>query len=243
MAVPPERSSQARRVVVEGFTILCSILLAFGIEAWWARQQERAEEQIILQSLEREFQAHAQTLAWLSARREALLSAADVFLQGRTDEFPGVSRTDSLLYAVLFSPSFRSGDGARLAVISSGKLDLIEDETLRGLIAGWGEWVQGLAEHDLTMRSFVLETMHPLLDEHGVPYARAVATRRGSPGEQMAPANTEIAYRRLLADIRFENHVANRRDWGIAQRNLTDSLSTNADSILARISRSLEADR
>ena len=32
------------RVIVEGAVIVVSILLAFGIDAWWEGRQERAEE-------------------------------------------------------------------------------------------------------------------------------------------------------------------------------------------------------
>ncbi len=36
------------RVFVEGVVIVASILLAFGIQAWWEETQERVEEQEIL---------------------------------------------------------------------------------------------------------------------------------------------------------------------------------------------------
>ena len=43
------------RVFVEGVVIVASILLAFGIEAWWDGVQERAEEQLTLRALRVEF--------------------------------------------------------------------------------------------------------------------------------------------------------------------------------------------
>ena len=49
------RQMQWPRFLLEGVVIVGSILLAFGIEAWWAERQERAEEQRLLQNLHEEF--------------------------------------------------------------------------------------------------------------------------------------------------------------------------------------------
>ena len=43
---------------MEGVVIVGSILLAFGIEAWWDGMQERAEEQVVLLALQEEFTAN-----------------------------------------------------------------------------------------------------------------------------------------------------------------------------------------
>ena len=43
------------RVAIEGLVIVSSILLAFGIDAWWDERQEHREEQQILQDLQEEF--------------------------------------------------------------------------------------------------------------------------------------------------------------------------------------------
>ena len=42
------------RVFVEGVVIVGSILMACGIEAWWAESKERAEEQNLLTALHSE---------------------------------------------------------------------------------------------------------------------------------------------------------------------------------------------
>ena len=43
------------RVFLEGAVIVASILLAFGIEAWWDGRQERAEERDALEALAADF--------------------------------------------------------------------------------------------------------------------------------------------------------------------------------------------
>ena len=51
------------RVFVEGVVIVGSILLAFGIDAWWDGSKERADELDYLRALRSEFQAAAVELA------------------------------------------------------------------------------------------------------------------------------------------------------------------------------------
>ncbi len=47
---------QWKRISAEGAAIVVSILLAFTIEAWWEKYQDRSEEQGILLGLKSEFE-------------------------------------------------------------------------------------------------------------------------------------------------------------------------------------------
>ena len=57
MATDPSPSEPIRwrRVVLEGFVIVSSILLALGAEALWQERNDRAEEQVVLTALHTEF--------------------------------------------------------------------------------------------------------------------------------------------------------------------------------------------
>ncbi len=59
------------RVFVEGVVIVASILLAFGIEAWWDGVQDRAEEHEILLGLRVEFVDHRSKIVRIGDRWEA----------------------------------------------------------------------------------------------------------------------------------------------------------------------------
>ncbi len=52
------------RVFVEGVVIVASILLAFGIEAWWEGVQERQEEQEALRGLASDFAINIALRVW-----------------------------------------------------------------------------------------------------------------------------------------------------------------------------------
>lgn len=50
------------RILVEGVVIVLSILLAFGIDAWWDDVQQQAAEQEALRGLETDFAANLEAL-------------------------------------------------------------------------------------------------------------------------------------------------------------------------------------
>jgi hypothetical protein len=50
------------RIIAEGAAIVVSILLAFGIQAWWEGRQERRVELDILSGLRSDFEANREQL-------------------------------------------------------------------------------------------------------------------------------------------------------------------------------------
>ncbi len=54
---------QLARLAVEALAIIGSILVPFGIDAWWERRKDRAAEHDLLASLNEEFRANLETLS------------------------------------------------------------------------------------------------------------------------------------------------------------------------------------
>ena len=63
------------RVFVEGVVIVGSILLAFGIEAWWDDHQDRAEEQRIFVGLKSEFEQNLGLIEIELSYRNAVINS------------------------------------------------------------------------------------------------------------------------------------------------------------------------
>jgi hypothetical protein len=67
------------RLLVES-GIIISILMAFGIDAWWASRAERAREHAALAGIERDFQAHSEIIRLNIERQEARIEATERLL-------------------------------------------------------------------------------------------------------------------------------------------------------------------
>jgi len=128
-----------KRISAEGIAIVVSILLAFGIQAWWESRQNQAKEVEILAGLELEFEDQ---VVILEERRQSIQTAlAEVgeFLAAAQRGF--WIETDGLiddgLIALLETSTIDLGQGVHDSLISSGRLELLANKRLRNALADW----------------------------------------------------------------------------------------------------------
>lgn len=149
--------SSLRRFVAEGVVIVASILLAFGIDAWWADVQDQEAEALILRALATEFR---ENLAELRAVHEVharygqeLEELVDLMVSQPDGTTLRVG--DSQLRPLI---SFRTADpatGTLSTLLASGRIDLIRNEELQQALAGWPAVVEDVAEDERLVRDFV----------------------------------------------------------------------------------------
>ncbi len=142
---------------MEGAVIVGSILLAFGIEAWWAGVQEREEEGLVLQALQTEFAENLSDLRSVHEVHERYASELGelVGLMGSAGDGATLVVPDSLLRALV---SFRTADpatGTLNTLLASGRIDLIRDGDLQKALAGWPASLEDTAEDEALVRDFV----------------------------------------------------------------------------------------
>lgn len=107
------------RWVREGLVIVVSILLAFGIDAWWDDRGRAEEERTLITDLEVEFQANLQTLDSLVARHKRFPVLIAALGSTSPDEIAAIP-PDSAQW-------FPGRDGVRIHVRPAGR------------DAGWGD--------------------------------------------------------------------------------------------------------
>ena len=65
------------RIFAEGLAIVVSILLAFGIQAWWEERQERAVEKALLTGLVEDLRLDSADYAGFAAVHRDRMAGAD----------------------------------------------------------------------------------------------------------------------------------------------------------------------
>jgi len=210
----PRRSSIPwARLVAESAVIVLSILLAFGIDAWWDEKQDAAEAHEILLSLREEFLAHRSALAEAKETQQAYSLSIDRLLQAtRSTDVPPVATMDTLLRHATWSSTWHPGSGARDALIASGRLQLIDNMELRTQLAAWQGVIDELRDNELVVRQIIVTMFNPYLGRRGV-IPRVKAVRKEWPAPLMSENEAERAYRDILADPEFEGMLANRYAW------------------------------
>lgn len=149
-----------REVVV----VVLSILIAFGLDAWWDETLERRDERELLTNLVREFRDNESRLTVRLANHQQLAAAADE-LAGRLSSARGrrTAVPDSLLLSLLITPTFDPTLGTLEEAQSSGRTRLIRNAELRARLGAWtGLWRDAREEERLAWE-LVQDQMYPVI--------------------------------------------------------------------------------
>lgn len=153
------------RVFVEGVVIVGSILLAFGIDAFWDEWQGRRQERALLRGLADEFENNRGSLDYLIALHERIDSAAIGILDLIADASDGqlVLVPDSMLAMVAVGGTYQPPQGVLQSAISSGDLSLIRGRDVQVALSEWPREVEEAVEEEERELEFVNATLVPFL--------------------------------------------------------------------------------
>ena len=138
------------RVFIEGVVIVGSILLAFGIDAWWDEGQERRGEQEVLTSLQAEFEENVDLLdAWIGIHHRVDV-ATERFLDllSEMPEGQRVSVPDSIVAQAIRGPTYQPIRASLDAALSSGQIELIASTELQRNLATWSRLLAEASEEE-----------------------------------------------------------------------------------------------
>ena len=155
------------RVFVEGVVIVGSILLAFGIDAWWEEHSARVEMRRELGRVHEELVADRDRIFGY-AQNQGLSAAAALEIIALLDEGGAtVEVPDSVLRALLYVPTYESQTSSLDGLLSSGRVSTIEDFEVRAAIAGWDSALRNSAERELNTRAWTTGQVLPALAQRG----------------------------------------------------------------------------
>ena len=128
-----------KRTTVEAAAIVASILLAFAIDAWWEERGLRIEEQQVLQGLRSEFDSIRDVLSGHMSEHLQHLQTFEDFLDaagnGGVEEAGPI--VDAALLVLLTPMTSDLGSGTLAALLSSGRIEILSNRTLRAKLAAW----------------------------------------------------------------------------------------------------------
>ncbi|MBC2838590.1 hypothetical protein [Robiginitalea sp. SC105] len=146
---------------------MIGILLALQVNNWNEAYQDRKEERQILRQLRSEFQTNLDQLHDKFALRERLLNSGIEILSLINNPTANINpdTLDFLLSRTLPAPTFDASLGVTSDIINSGKLYLIQNDTLRQLISGWNGDISFAIEEEIIWREHRDRTYIPFLTE------------------------------------------------------------------------------
>ena len=160
-----------KRLFAEALAIVLSILLAFGIDAWWDERNERIEEKEILLALQIEFEANrVEADSVIRVHENALQFAAD--LMSLTDaEILALPAEDASRHVRYFAHprTFDAVRGSVDSLTASGKLGVLQDRKLRDALTTFINIVEDAKEDREYMSQWAMIVWKELA-ENGGPY-------------------------------------------------------------------------
>ena len=192
------------RLLAEGGAIVVSILLAFGIDAWWSARQLHSEEQDILRQLAAEFQINADLLAERRRNHEEILQATELVLSVTGPELDQeMAESHEVRVAIDRMIRWWTYD-PQMAVISgltqSGRLSTISSDALRNALASWPSRVQDLAEDEIFTQQVTTNQIEPHV-------SNTIAMRNIVSETNVGKSRFSTSLAGLLTDQKFENLV------------------------------------
>lgn len=223
------------RVIAEGVVVVVSILLAFGIDAWWEDRQDRAFEREALRRLQVEFSENLDRIDTSSFNKvSANASSLYELVESLPPEAESVSISNTLLAAVLATGTFDRVTPVLDSLIRSGRFEIIRDPRILEAVATYERWLAQLAQLEAASGVFSDTRMRLALMARGD--MSRVFSRRGpeavlEESDEVTVLNVDNELKALIA----EKHARNEN-----VRRVRAEVRTSLEDLLGAISRSTE---
>ena len=204
-----------KKYAAELLTIFLGVALAFLAEDWREYRGDRAEEARLLVALAADFEVNAgqrnARMRWQTRANEALAELDRILAE--TPVGTRIQVADTLLTATYYAATYDPVRGNLDALLSAGRIAIIQDEAVRAAIAEWPRYLADALEDQTGQRRFVDDRMVPHLMEAGVPVRPLVDMHldfiRGRlPDEQKAGTTAVVVTQKWRDIVRLRRFVA-----------------------------------
>lgn len=195
-----------RRLLVEGVVILVSILLAFGIDAWWEDRQENQEALRQVDRVLAELEANTVILdkhvAWMKA---ATAATAEFLAICGPDPQPITSAAMGKHFDGIFGvPTLSVSRNATEQFLASGRLTLGEWTSVRQELASLQSQWQEEERDSLELRRF----REPIMERAGKLIPGLTTSLQHPAMSKYQASKFPFDSTALLSDRQFEGHLA-----------------------------------
>ncbi|MCE7991009.1 MAG: hypothetical protein HEP71_03480 [Roseivirga sp.] len=147
--------------------VVIGILIALSINSWNQRRLTRIEETKLLQSIKVDFERTRTTLVSLNQRRdESLLNFEKLIEVRNSGNFSNELHIDTLLAKATFTPTYNGNTSSIAAVINSGKINLLGNDSLKAMLLAWPSQIENLVERELDAKVVTNEEWVPFAQDY-----------------------------------------------------------------------------
>lgn len=202
--------------------VVIGILIALQINNWNELRKEQLEEGKLVLAIQKGFQFNKKEIEQNIEETYQTVTGSqnvlDLFLVP-TEQLTN-DRTDSIVRKMLAFSTFHPSDGALNNLISSGKLDIIKNDTLRDHLSNWNSLVIDVTEDEEYLREYFNTYLTPIIIKH----------LSSAPNSKFYRSSKE-----LFENPEFENIVLKIHRMAEYQVSLYQGLEKEIDLILSMV--------
>ncbi len=211
------RSRSVRSLAIESLAVIASILIAFGLDAWWGSRSALDELRAELLNVARELSANRGEFEDRRDQHRRAQAGIDQLLAALAAS-NGASRvavSDSvLMQAFIFVPTSDPSTGALDALIASGGLGALSNADLKRDLAGLRNSYDDLHEVEMMARSLAYDRVLPLIEDdaalEGLLYRLIPPGNGSSIAEGSGPVEVHVP---LAVRSSVRNYLSLRSGW------------------------------
>lgn len=177
------RNTAWAKIFAEGLAIVVSILLAFGIEAWWSNWQDRQDVQENLTALKEELDGNLKEIEYELSFRQAVLESIEK-LNSSNDAATALSpeAVDKLIGDLTWFGRADVSMGALGSTLQSNVFTEIEDPVLQRHLAALPALYDHVEQFELRDTEFTLNRFYAYLNSNGTLNQIFNSESSGRPG-------------------------------------------------------------
>jgi len=166
--MPISRDIPWPRILAEGVAIVVSILLAFGIEAWWSDRQIRQVVQENLIAVREELDVNLTVIERELIYRRAVISSIEKLNSPNIDQSAvNTIEVDNLLGDLTWIGKSEFSMGALGSILQSGVYTEIENGELQRILASLPAFYENVAEFELRDTESTLGQLFGYMNANG----------------------------------------------------------------------------
>ena len=245
MTHPGSVRSYGFYAIGEILLVMIGILLALQVNTWNQERLERVEEVEILKSVKDDLNNTISEFIFLNGVRDRILAGTDGLLEMAQTKTFDQNRIDSLLGLTFYRPTFNNELGSINFLFTSGKINLIENDSIRNFLIAWPGQVSDMTEEEVYAITFFQDRYYPKIAEHIMVHDVLVETNSTSffgtdifEG-QFSDVAMEGNYESLFNDREFLNHLRMRASHLLITNAETMDLASRARGLIDMIDREI----
>lgn len=221
--------------------VVFGILIALEVNNWNEERKGRAEEIEVLISVKKDLSNTIEEFRFLNQVREKVLYGTKGLFEMAGKEAIEKQETDSLIGLTFYRPTFNNKEGAIELLFSSGKINLIRNDSIRELLLAWPGLIDDMVEEEDYATTLFQDHYYPLISNYVVlddiiGYAVSIAFF-GTEIREMRYGTLPLEnnYEGLLKDRNFLNHLRMRATHMRITNGEVNDLITHASKLIGMI--------